>query len=130
MSLQAWRKSSNSLRSNRLKAVLVFSSLKTCDDVLHCFSIFWIISDIVFKADILPTCVLFDLSERKISLTSQTLSISAAVLITYRIQVLQNRKDLACETKTTVCKHKQKQMQPSSNRHKLIVQRSPIHNNI
>ena len=27
----------------------------------------------------------------------------------------------ACESKKTVCKHKQKQMQPSSNKHELMV---------
>ena len=39
---------------------------------------------------------------------------------------LWNRKDLAYETKPTVCKHKQKQMQLSSNKHDVILQRSPI----
>ena len=29
--------------------------------------------------------------------------------------------DLACETKPTVCKHKQKQMQPSLNKHDIKV---------
>ena len=58
-----------SLHSNRWKPsicflckLLVLSSLKTYDDifrVLCCFGIFWTISDIVFKADILPTCDFF-----------------------------------------------------------------------
>ena len=39
---------------------------------------------------------------------------------------LQNRKSLICETKSTVCKHKQKLMQPSLNKHELIAQISPI----
>ena len=39
---------------------------------------------------------------------------------------LWNRKGLAFETEPTVCKHKQKQMQPSSNKHELMVQRSLI----
>ena len=67
---------------------------------------------VVFRADILPTCDCF--IYLKDNLASQTLSISAAVLITYQA------KGLACETKPTICKHKQKQMQPSLNRHELV----------
>ena len=37
---------------------------------------------------------------------------------------LRNGMDLACETKPTVCRHKQKQMQHYSNKHKLVLQRS------
>ena len=55
--------------------------------VLRCFGIFRTISDIVFKADFLPT----DVFERQVSCASPTLSISvaAAELIGYRIRVLE-----------------------------------------
>ena len=42
---------------------------------------------------------------------------------------LQNRKGLACETKPTVCKHKQKQMKLSLSNRELMVQRLPINKN-
>ena len=52
MSSQPWRKSSKSLHSNRWKAVLVLLALKTDNGIFFdCFSIFWTVSDIVFKAD-------------------------------------------------------------------------------
>ena len=38
--------------------------------------------------------------------------------------IATEEKGLACETKPTVCKHKQKPMQRSSNKHELMVQRS------
>ena len=69
-----------------------------------------------FQGRYLPTCDFFDLSERQVGLSSQTCSVSTPVPITYQVQVywkqlvLQNRKGLACETKPTFCKHKQKQM--------------------
>ena len=53
--------------------------------VLHCFGIFWTFSDIVF----LQTCDFFDLYVRQVSPASQTLSVSAAVPITYWIRVLE-----------------------------------------
>ena len=78
------------LHSNRWKAVLVLSSLKDYFLwLLHCFGIFWTISDIVFKADILPTCYFSDLSETQVSLASQTLSVFVTAPIAYRIQVLE-----------------------------------------
>ena len=49
--------------------------------VPHCLGVFWTVSDIVFKADFLHTCNFIDLSERHISLASQTLSFSVAALI-------------------------------------------------
>ena len=61
--------------------------------VLHCFGVFWTVSDVVFrrgfKADILATCDFLDVSERQVSLTSLTLSVSVAVPITYWIRVLE-----------------------------------------
>ena len=56
--------------------------------VLRCFGVFRTISDIVFKADFLPTD---DVFERQVSCASPTLSISvaAAELIGYRIRVLE-----------------------------------------
>ena len=57
-------------------------------EVLHCFGVFRTISDIVFKADFLPTD---DVFKQQVSCTSPTLSISvaAAELIGYRIRVLE-----------------------------------------
>ena len=80
--------------------------------VLHCFGVFWTISHIDFKADILPTCDFFDLSERKVSLASQALSISTERWSHIGYEYWKRsalRKGLAY-------KHKQKQMQPSSNK--------------
>ena len=46
------------------------------------FGVFCTVSDIVFKADILPSCDFLDLSERQVSFACQALSVFAAVLIT------------------------------------------------
>ena len=56
--------------------------------VLRCFGAFQTISDIVFKADILPTD---DFIERQISCASPTLSVfmAAAAPIGYRIRELE-----------------------------------------
>ena len=80
---------------------------------------------------ILPT---YDFFEWQISCTSPTLSFSmpAQSDIQYKYwkrSPLQNRKGLACETKPTVCKHKQKQMKLSLSNRELMVQRSPINKN-
>ena len=69
----------------------------------------YIFSNILHFFDILPTCDCF--IYLKDNLASRTLSISAAVLIT---------SGLTCETKPTICKHRQKQMQPYLNRHELV----------
>ena len=54
------------------------------------------------------------LSERQVNLAGQTLSISMVAPFSYQIRVLEviGTVELACETKPTVCKHKQ-QVQPS-----------------
>ena len=57
--------------------------------VLCCFSIFWIVSNIVFKSDTLATCEIFNLSERQVGLGSMTLSVSSAAPIAHLIQVLE-----------------------------------------
>ena len=88
------RNSWKSLHSNRLKAVLVLSFLKTYHDtyfwggVLCCFGIFWTISGIVFKADILSTDNFFEL---QVSCASTTLyaSATATAQIRYQIRVLE-----------------------------------------
>ena len=56
--------------------------------VLRCFGVFWTISSIVFKADILSTDYFF---ERQVSFVNPTLSVSAAATapIGYRIRVLE-----------------------------------------
>ena len=55
--------------------------------VLHCFGIFSTILDMVFKAEILQTC---DIFERQASCTSPALlSVSPAALIAYQIRVLE-----------------------------------------
>ena len=56
--------------------------------VLRCFGVFWTISSIVFKADILSTDYFF---ERQVSFANPTLSVSAAATapIGYRIRVLE-----------------------------------------
>ena len=66
----------------------LFRVLTTFLRVLHCFVVFWIISDMVFKAGILST---YDLFEQRVSCTSPTLSVSvaAATAIRYRIQALE-----------------------------------------
>ena len=46
--------------------------------VLRCFGIFWTISGIVFKADILSTDYFF---ERQVSFANPTLSVSAAATV-------------------------------------------------
>lgn len=93
--------------------------------VLCCFGNFWTVSDIVFKDDILPTFFWF---VRQVRFASQTLSIPQHWLhIGYWKQlVLWKGKGLACETKPTVHKHKQKKMQPSSNKLEWMVQRGLI----
>ena len=90
--------------------------------VLCYFGVLQTVSDMVFKDDNFPT---YDFYEWQVSCTSPTLSIQAlSVLQQHRSDIgyeywkqlaLRNTKHLACETKPTVCKHKQKQMQPSSN---------------
>ena len=66
----------------------LFRGLTTFLRVLHCFVVFWIISDMVFKAGILST---YDFFEQRVSCTSPTLSVSvaAATAIRYRIQALE-----------------------------------------
>ena len=56
--------------------------------MFHCFGVFWTVSGIVFKADILSTDNFF---ERQVSCASMTLSVSVAatVQIGYRIRVLE-----------------------------------------
>ena len=96
------------IRSNRWKTVLVSLSLKTYDDIFfECLVVS--ASSRLFQTLFtrLTSCQLM------IYLASQTLSVSVAVPIAYRMWVLkwlelQNTKGLACETKPTVCKHKQK----------------------
>ena len=47
-----------------------------------------------------------------------------------KLSALRNRKGRACDTKPIVYKHKQKQMQPSLNKHKLMIKRSLIRHSI
>ena len=56
--------------------------------VLRCFGVFWTISSIVFKADILSTDYFF---KRQVSFANPTLSVSTAATppIGYRIRVLE-----------------------------------------
>ena len=125
MSSQPWRKSSKSMHCNRWKAVLVLPSLKTYDDirVLRCFGVFWTVSDIVFKTYILPTCDFLNLSCKPDSFHIRGRADSISDTSTGSDRHCGTERGLACETKPTVCKHKQKHMQPSSNKHELMVQR-------
>ena len=83
------------------------------------------------KADNLTTCDFFICLKD----TQVCLSVSLCQLhIRYEYwkqSALWNRKGLACETtcKPTFYKHKQKQMQPSLNKHKSMVQRSQTDKN-
>ena len=105
------------VQSDRWKAVLVLSFLNSYDTFFECF---------IAMASSGPFQTLFSrlidiLPIQEESLASQSLSISAAVAIAYiryeywKQCTLRNMKGLACEAKPTVYKHKQKQMQPSSN---------------
>ena len=83
------------------------------------------------RYDILPT---YDFFERQVNCTSPTLSFPRQRQLDIQYEywkrlALQNRKGLACETKPTVCKHKQKQMKLSLSNCELMVQRSPINKN-
>ena len=133
MSSQPWRKSSKRLHSNRWKAVLALSSLN--DIFFECFvaSAYSGPFQTLFSRpyNILPICAFF-----KDRLVSQARPFpfprQHRSHIRYKYwnrSAPRNRKSLACETKPTVCKHKRKQMQPSSNKHELMVQRSLINKN-
>ena len=132
---EPWRKSSKSLHSNRWKAVLVLSSLETCDDIfLECFIASASSGQFQTSFSRLISCQLVSFfiypKERLVSQVRPFPFLqqcrSHIVCEYWKRSALQNRKGLADETKPTVCKHKQKQMQPSSNKHKLMVQRSLI----
>ena len=87
-------------------SVLVLSFLKTYHDifggVLRCFGIFQIVSDIVFKADILSTD---DFIKPQVSCASPTLSVATDIGYEYwKRSALRNMTSLACETKPTICK--------------------------
>ena len=92
--LESARNSWKSLHSNRLKAVLVLSFLKAYHDtyfwrgVLCCFGVFWTISGIVFKPDILSTDNFFELQVSCVSTTFYA-SATATAQIRYQIWVLE-----------------------------------------
>ena len=85
--------------------------------VLRCFGVFRTISDMFFKASILPTCNFF---EQQVSCASNTLSISMAPAalneyIRYKYWkrlALRNITSLACETKQTVSKLSESRCNP------------------
>ena len=82
-------------------------------------------------AGILPTHD-FCLNDKLLSQTRPFLFCSADHILDtgyWKQSVQWNRKGLACETKPTVCKRKRKQMQRSSKKQKLMVQRSLININ-
>ena len=117
---------------NRLKAVLGFVSSEDLPwhffGVLLHFGVFRTISDIVFKADILPSD---DFFEWQVSCASPTLSFQWQLQcwsdIGYKYwkwSALRNITSRACETKPTVCK--QKQMQSSLNEQEWMVQSSQL----
>ena len=81
-----WEKSSKTLHSNRWKAILVLSSLKTYTIFFECF-VALVLSEL-FQT-LFSRLISCDFLERHVSLASQTLSVSAAAPIAYRIQVLE-----------------------------------------
>ena len=112
-----------SSHSNRSRAVLVLSSLKTYHNIFfECFIALTIL-DMVFKVNILPIYALL-VRAQPFPLRWQRQSDIRYEF--FKRSALLNRKDLLFETKPTVCKHKQKQIEPSSNNHKLMVQGSLI----
>ena len=122
--------------------VLVLSSLKTYNIFFECFvgstssgPFQTMFSRLISCQLVPPTCDVFIfLKDRLVSqarpfpfLQQRQSHIGYEY---WKQSALWNRKGLACETKPTVHKqkHKQKQMQPSSKKHELMVQRSLIKN--
>ena len=91
--------------------------------VLHCFDIFRTVLDMVFKVNILPIYALL-VQARPFPFPWRCQSDIRYEYLKW--SELLNRKDLRFETMPTVCWHEQKQIQFSSNKHKLMVQGSLI----
>ena len=86
----------------QVESCIVFSEY-ICFWVLCCFGMFWTVSDMVFKTDILPT---YEFFTWQVSCVSSTLSVSWQCWLDIRYEywkwsALRNRKNLACETKPT-----------------------------
>ena len=116
--LTTMEKVSKNFAQEQMEDCSGFVFLKTYDIFFECF---------VTSVSSRPLWLFWFIWKTGYSLTSQIFSISAAAQIAYRVWVLEaigttEQKGSGRETKLKVRKHKQKQIQPSSSKHELMVQ--------